>query len=114
MAITKTTKQGWEEYFIAGSIIDVQKDGTEKVLLATSSIEAIDSEGEDALATIVEVATKKLDDDPEGSYTDNMLSVRCRGGVETLSPYIVTFKMITTEGQKWETEMKIVVKEIVS
>lgn len=114
MAITKTTKQGWEEYFIAGSIIDVQKDGTEKVLLATSSIEAIDSEGEDALATIVEVATKKLDDDPEGSYTDNMLSVRCRGGVETLSPYIVTFKMITTEGQKWETEMKIVIKEVVS
>lgn len=114
MAITKTTKQGWEEYFIAGSIMDVQKDGTERVVLATSVIEAIDNAGDDALATIVEVATKKLDDDPEGSYTDNMLSVKCVGGVEALSPYVVTFKMVTTEGQKWETEMKVVIKEIVS
>ena len=114
MAIVKTTKQGWEEYFIAGSIIHVQKDGIEKVVLGTSTIEAIDSEGDDALAVIVDVATKKLDDDTEGSYTDNMLAVKCKGGVEDKSPYIVTFKMVTTEGQKWETEMKVVVKEIVS
>lgn len=114
MAIPKTTKQGWEEYFIAGSIIDVQKDGAETVVLGTSTIEAIDAEGNDALATIVDAATKKLDDDPNGSYTDNMLSVKCKGGVEASSPYVVTFKMVTTEGQKWETEMKVVVKEIVS
>ena len=114
MAITKTTKQGWEEYFIAGSIIDVQKDGTETVVLATSTIEAIDNEGNDALATIVDVATKKLDDDPNGNSSDNMLSVKCKGGAEAASPYIVTFKMVTTEGQKWETEMKVVIKEIVS
>lgn len=114
MAIVKTTKQGWEEYFIAGSIINVQKDGTEKVVLGTSSIEAIDKEGSDALATIVDVATKKLDDDPDGSYTENMLSVKCKAGLESGSPYVVTFKMTTTEGQKWETEMQIVIKEIVS
>lgn len=114
MAITKTTKQNWEEYFIAGSIINVQKDGTEKVVLGTSIIEAIDKEGNDALATIVDAATKKLDDDPNGNDIDNMLSVKCKGGVEASSPYIVTFKMVTTAGQKWETEMQIVIKEIVS
>jgi len=114
MAITKTTKQGWEEYFIAGSILNVQKDETEAVVLGTSTIEAIDNEGNDALATIVDTATKKLDDDPDGSYTNNMLGVKCKGGVEASSPYIVTFKMVTTEGQKWETEMKIVIKEITS
>lgn len=114
MAMTKTTKQGYEEYFIAGSILNVQKDGTETVVLATSEIEAVDKDGEDALATIVDIATKKLDNDPDGDYTDNMLSVRCQGGVEAASPYVVTFKMVTTEGQKWETEMKVVVKEVTS
>ena len=113
MAIEKTTKQSWEEYFIAGSILNVQKDGTETVVLLTSSIEAVDKNGDDALATVIDAATKKLDSDPDGSYSDNMLAVRCKAGSETSgSPYVVTFKMITTEGNKWEVDMKLVIKEI--
>lgn len=112
MAMEKTTKQSWEEYFVSGSILNVQKDGTETIVLATSEIEAIDSEGNDALATVIDMTTKKLDNDPNGSYTNNLLSVRCRAGVETSSPYVITFKMITTEGNKWEVDMKLVIKEV--
>jgi len=112
VALEKTTKQSWEEYPIAGSILNVQKDENEKVVLATSVIEAIDKEGEDALATVIDMPTKTLDDDPDGTYIDNMLSVRCKGGTEAGSPYIVTFKMTTSEGNKWEVDMKLVIKEV--
>ena len=112
MSITKTTKQSWEEYPIAGSILNVQKDGNEKVLLSSGIIEAVDNAGEDALATVIDMPTKSLDDDPDGNYTDNMLSVKCKGGTEAGSPYIVTFKMPTTEGNKWEVDMKLVIKEV--
>lgn len=110
--IAKTEKQIYEEYYIAGSILNVQKDGTEKCVLATSEIEAIDNNGDDALAAIIDLPTKKLDNDPDGSYTDNMVSVRVKAGTEALSPYIVTWKMPTTEGNKWETEMRVTIKEL--
>jgi hypothetical protein len=72
----------------------------------------MDKDGKDAQGVIVDLSTMVLGDDPNGSYTDNMLGVRLQGGDPDKSPYMVTFKMKTTLDNKYESEMKITVKEL--
>ena len=111
MAIPTETKQPWESWFIWGSIINVQ-EATETVTLAGSQILAMDKDGKDAAGVIVDRSTMVLGSDPTGSYTDNMLGVRLQGGDPDKSPYMVTFKMNTDLSNKYESEMKINVKEL--
>lgn len=111
MAIPTETKQPWESWFIWGSILNVQ-EATEVITLAGSSVLAMDKDGKDAQGVIIDMSTVVLGDDPNGSYTDNMLGVRLQGGVVNKSPYMVTFKMNTDLSNKYESEMKITVKEL--
>lgn len=115
MAIGKVKKQSWEAFYIAGSILPWQEDGsTEVVDLATSTVIAEDAEGTDVSATFLEQATKALDDDPDGDFSDNMLSMQLKGegGLEADSPFKVTFKIITDEGNQFEVDVRVEVKEI--
>ena len=114
MAIGKVKKQTWEAFYIAGSILPWQEDGsTEVVVAATSTVVAEDVDGTDVSATFMEQATKVLDSDPDGDFTDNMLSMRLKGegGVAADSPFKVTFKMITDEGNQFEVDVMVYVKE---
>lgn len=110
---TKAQKQEWERFFISGSILNVQDPG-EKVVLASSTVVAVDSEGTDVSASFLDQTSLKLDTDPKSCSTDtnNMLSVRVQAGDETVSPYRVTFKMVTTLGNRYEADMRVGVNEI--
>ena len=109
MALEKIRKQEWETFYIAGSILNVQ-NATETVVLSTSTVVAEDKDGLDVSATFLEQATKKLDSDTDGVYSDNMLAIRIRAGDEDLSPYKVTFKIITTEDNQFEIDSEVEVR----
>lgn len=111
MAIPTETKQPWESWFIWGSILSVQ-DATETVSLVGSDVLAMDKDGKDAQGIIIDRSTMVLGDDPNGSYSNNMLGVRLQGGDPDKSPYMVTFKMNTSLVNRYEAEMKITVKEL--
>jgi hypothetical protein len=111
----RSRKQTYEQYFISASIIHVQRNAAEKVVLSASSVLAWDKDGGDVATTLLDQATKKLDTDPKTcglDYSNNMLSIRVRGGDEALMPYKVTFKMETTDGNRYEADMRVGVNEI--
>ena len=111
MAIEKFEKQSWEKFPIWGSILNVQ-DASETVVLATSKVIAMDKDGREMDEVVLDQSSKVLGDDPDGSYTDNMLGIKVRAGSKLESPYYITFKMITTAGNQWEVDVKMVVKDI--
>lgn len=103
-------KQSWEKFPIYGSILNVQ-DPTETVVLATSTVAAVDNAGADVSTTVLDSATKVLGTDPDGSYSDNMLGIKVQAGEEDKSKYKITFKMITSLGNQYEVDVKMKVKE---
>ncbi len=110
---TKAQKQEWERFFISGSILNVQETG-EKVVLASSTVSAVDKDGTDVSTSFLDQTSKKLDTDPKScnNDTDNMLSVRVQSGDEDVSPYRVTFRMVTTLGNRYEADMRVGVNEV--
>ena len=111
MALSKITKQSYERFFVRGSILNVQEDGTETVDLNSSIVRAEDKDGNLVSSAVLDQATKALDSDPKGSYTNNAVKIRFQNGRESLSPYIVTFRMPTSKGNRWEVDVKVVIKE---
>jgi hypothetical protein len=114
MAIGKVKKQSWEAFYIHGSILKWQADGsTETVVLATSTVIAENAEGVDVSDTFLDQTSKALSSDPNGDFDDNMLSIRplSEGGVEADSPFKVTFKIITSAGNYYEVDVRVIVKE---
>ena len=115
MATGKVKKQSWEAYPISASILKWQPDdSTEVVELATSTVIAEDKDGTNVSDTFMNQGTKTLDSDPDGDFTDNMLSMKfaSEGGLEAASPFKVTFRMITDEGNYYEADYIVTVKEI--
>jgi len=102
MALESFTKQSWEEFVIAGSLENVIATG-EAIDLGSSSVAAVDKNGDDVSTTVLDQGT--LIDD--GYY----LKIRCRAGDESLSPYKITFKIPTDAGNKWEIDVKMKIKE---
>ena len=111
MGMKSITKQAYEEFFIGGSILDVQGD-TETVVLGTSTVAAEDKDGTDVTSALLDATTKALDSDDTGDYTDNVLAIRVRAGEAAASPYKVTFYIITSEGNKFEIDMEVNVEEV--
>jgi hypothetical protein len=103
-------KQTFEAFFVSGSILKVQKGG-EAVVLGTSEVFAWDKDLANVTSTFLVLSSKKLDTDPEGDNENNMLSIQVRNGDPALSPYLVTFYMVTTNGNKWEADVQVKVKE---
>lgn len=111
--MSETNKQSWERYPIAGSILNVQTP-TETVSLANSSASAVDNTGADATSIILDDTQEKLDTDPDSpaGYTNNMYSIRLQAGDENDSPYVVTFYLETSEGNRYECEMIVNIEEL--
>jgi len=103
MGLTKTTKQGFERYFINADFSAVCETG-ETIDEGDVVITAVDNEGEDAVAAIVDETTL---------YVDGFkVYVRIIDGVAASSPYKVTFQVETSLGNRWEVEGLILVKEL--
>ncbi len=96
-------KQAWEAFYISGSILKVQTD-TDTVALTDSIVVAEDKDKADVSTTFLEDGTKSLGNDPKGAFLDNLLMMRIQSGTKAKSPYKVTFRMKTTEGNKWEVD----------
>lgn len=111
MAIEKFEKQSWEKFPIWGSILNVQ-DASETIVLGSSFVIAMDKDGREMDEVVLDQSTMVLGNDPDGSYTDNMLGIKVQKGSKLESPYYITFKMITNAGNQWEVDVKMVVKDI--
>lgn len=104
MGLTKTEKQGFERYFIQGDFSAVLESGeTLDVSNVNTTITAIDSSGADVTATIIDDASKYVD--------GTRLYVRIKDGDEVGSPYKITIKVETSNGNRWEVDGLIKVKE---
>lgn len=115
MALPKTTKQPYEKFFI-GVDFTQALEADEDIDLSNSSVTAVDKDGDDATSTIIESGSKTIDTAIEGDvpYTpqdDAMLSARVQDGSEAESPYKLTYRIITTAGNKYEKDLKLKVKE---
>ena len=110
MALESFSKQSYEEFFIGGDFVDVLESG-EELSLSPCTVIAIDAAAADVSITVLDIATKALDNSADGG-TNNVLKVRCRAGAEANSPYKYTFKGETTLGNKWEIDVKMKVKEL--
>jgi len=106
MAVESFTKQNWEEWVIAGSIEDVVDTG-ETIDLASSDIKAwsYSDLATEVTSDVIEIATKAKDD------VLHYLKVRVKGGTTTLTPYKITFYIVTSLANKYEIDVKMKIKE---
>ena len=98
MAVTK--KQPYERYFIHGDFTDVMATGE---TIITGVITAIDKDGTDATADVIEAGT----DYAEGP----LYYFRIVDGLEIQSPYKFTLRIETSLGNRWEIDGGIEVVE---
>ncbi len=104
MATNKTVqKQPWEAFYIAGDFSKVLESGEIIASAPTSEVVAYDKTGADATSTVIEDGTITVD--------EQFLKVRIKGGTESGSPYKVSFRATTDQGNKWEVDAPVEVEE---
>lgn len=99
MAIHRFEKEPWESYLISGDFQNVIEDSGESIVLGSSTVTAVDKDGTDASADILDGAPSTL-----GDY----LTIRVKEGTLANSPYEITFRITTTLGNKWEMDVEMV------
>lgn len=102
MIIEYFTKQPYEEFYIAGCFSNVLETG-ETLVLAESTVTAQDNNETDKSSDVLDQATI--------SVIDSKLQIRCKAGIESESPYKLTFRVTTSTGNKWEIDVKMNVDE---
>jgi len=103
MAKGNFAKQPGESFTIAADIEDVIITG-ETADLASSTVTATDSAGDDASADILVGASK--------SVSGTQLKIKVKAGTEALSPYTIRFVIGTSEGNIWEKDVEMRIQEI--
>jgi len=101
--IATITKYIWEEFIISGDFRKAPAASGEEIDEEASSISAVDKNGVDASLIILEADTKV------GSGT--RLSVKCKGGDVSKSPYRIDFKMVTSLENKYQARMELLIEE---
>ena len=102
-------KQPSEEFFIYGSILNIQKDN--EVVLDTSSVAVEDKDGTDVSSTIIMTGSEGLYSDPDGDYVNNAWRVGIQGGVAASSPYKITFLLDTNLNNVYEIDVVMSIRE---
>lgn len=102
MARASFEKQSWETWIIAMDISDDLEDG-ETILLATSSISAVDKDGNDVSNDVLDSSGKAV--------SGPLLQIRVFAGDESLQPYKITFRAVTSLDNKYELDVKMVIRE---
>lgn len=101
--VSTITKYVWEEFLISGDFRKAPAEVGEEVVKDTSSITAVDKSGGDATSSLLDITTKVA--------AGTRLSVQCMDGDPDKSPYSVSFKMVTTLGNKYQTRLEVIVEE---
>jgi F0F1-type ATP synthase epsilon subunit len=102
MALESFEKQISEEFTISAGFTDVAIPG-EIAVLSGSTVTAVDINSIDATTDVL--------------YADNLsasgttLRVKVKVGTEALSPYKITFKIATSEGNLYEKDVLMYIKE---
>lgn len=105
MALKQTVKQPYEKYWVYADFEGVM---VEEETIASFAGTAVDAEGVDATATLIETGSVQVgttDGDTQKVY------LRIQAGVQASSPYKFTIRIITSIGNKWEVDGKVKVKE---
>ena len=103
MAITKFKKQSFEAFPVYGNFEDALSLG-ETIELASSTVTCVDVNGDDVTSDCIESSSLQVQ--------DSKLVAQCKNGEEALSPYLITFRIITTDNNKYEVDLKMIVKEV--
>jgi hypothetical protein len=90
-----------ERFVIAGDFRKAPAQAGEELLLVSCTATAVDKYGHDASADILTAGTLAAD--------GTRLSVRCKNGDATKSPYQVTFVMETTLNNCYITKLEIAI-----
>jgi hypothetical protein len=100
MALAKFYKQPYEEFPIS---VDFSENMVSDETILSHAISAVDNASADASADVLST------DSNDGAF---IASVQVVAGVESLSPYKITFRVVTSEGNKWEKDILMRVKEL--
>jgi len=105
MSLAKIEKQPYESFMAHGSFGDVMETGD---TISTYAVTAVDKDDADATSTVIEPSSEII-----GTGNDYYkLYFRVRAGTEAASPYKVTVRVETTNGDKWEVDFHLVIKEL--
>ena len=104
MIVPEFTKQPFEQFFLAANFANVMDTDVESIDLASSTVTAVDVTGETD-NTIFDIGTKAIE-------SDTKLKVRIYAGTEAKSPYKFTYRIITTQNNKWEKDISMKVEEL--
>jgi len=96
-------KQIWEEFTIAGDFTDQASTG-ETAVLSGSEVAVEDKDGTDVSTTLLDQSTIAVD--------GTQLLIRLRAGINTASPYKVTFRILTSLGNQWEIDVSVRIREM--
>lgn len=110
-------KQPSESYLLGADFSQVLEEG-EYILVGTSTITAIDNAEDDATADVLDNTDKAVstadEDDLDSGYTpitNGMLVTRILAGTEALSKYKLTYLAKTSNGNTYEKDVKMRIKD---
>ena len=104
MIVPEFKKQPYEQFFLGAEFANVIDTDVEDIDLPNSTIVAVDSAG-DVDSTVLDIGSKAIE-------TDTIMKVRITAGTEVLSPYKFTFKIVTTQNNKWEKDISMSVEDL--
>lgn len=103
MALEEFSKQPNEKFMIWGDITDVIESG-DSIKAASSSLTAVTSIGTDVTATVI--------DSTAATASGYKFGSRVQAGTEAQSPYQITFNIYTTNGDKFEIDVKMKIEDL--
>ena len=104
MIVPEFKKQPYEQFFLTANFANVMDTDVEDIDLTNSTVIAVDVSG-DADNTVFDIGSKAIE-------SDTKLKVRIYAGTEVKSPYKFTFRIITTQNNKWEKDISMRVEEL--
>ena len=102
MALLELKKEPWERITIAGDFSAVLADG-ETIEALESEVTAVNSQGVAESDTFLDQSTLTVD--------GSILKIRCQAGIHN-EKYSVNFRIETSLGERWETNIRVTVKEV--
>lgn len=104
MALEDFSKQPYETFPIDADFVNVLVD-EETIILASSDVSALKSDGStDATSIVLTVAQKAVD--------GSALQIRVKAGVVADSPYKITFRAVTSNNNKYEKDVEMTIEEL--
>jgi len=101
------SKQAYEVFWISSSFED-DLGSSETIVIESSAVTVADKDGTDVTTDVIVLGTLSCDS------TSQKAQVQIKGGVESASPYKITFRIVTdsSPANKWENDIKMKVKEL--